>query len=156
MGYGVHIIDAGFGGGFLGVFKCFLEVTMNIFNKINKIKSRCWGYAITAFVVLQFFPIRLLADDDPFGGTSITPDQLEGKAGSTMGTTFEYILIGIGTLACITCVMNIAKTVSRSADEKQEHGNSMKIILLNISGILIGFALIAIGWKGASQLAKSS
>lgn len=91
-----------------------------------------------------------LADNNPFGGDTISPDELEGKAGSTLGNTLEYVLLTIGVLACVACTMNIARAVSRSAEEKQEHGSSIKIILLNVFGLFLGIACIGIGWKGAS------
>jgi hypothetical protein len=108
---------------------------------------------ITAWVSMLMFLTnipRAFADSNPFGGDTITPDQLEGKAGTTLSSTLEYVLLTIGVLACVACTMNIARAISRSAEEKQEHGSSIKVIMLNVFGLFLGIACIGIGWKGAS------
>lgn len=108
---------------------------------------------ITAWIFALMFlfdTAKALADNNPFGGDTISPDELEGKAGSTLGNTLEYVLLTIGVLACVACTMNIAKAISRSAEEKQEHGSSIKVIMLNVFGLFLGIACIGIGWKGAS------
>ena len=116
----------------------------------KKIHFRCTTLWVLLLIFLQSIPLKTLADDNPFGGTTITPDQLEGKAGDTLGSTLEYVLITIGVLACVACAMNIGRAITRSAEEKQEHGSSIKIIMLNVFGLFLGIACIGIGWKGAS------
>jgi hypothetical protein len=119
---------------------------------MKKIKN-LYAKIITAWISMLIFLANLpkaLADSNPFGGDTITPDELEGKAGTTLSSTLEYVLLTIGVLACVACTMNIARAISRSAEEKQEHGSSIKVIMLNVFGLFIGIACIGIGWKGAS------
>jgi hypothetical protein len=126
-------------------FLCFLW--QSLFIKFN-------GLLIMVLVFLQTTPLKILASDtDPFGNMDITPDQLENTSGSTVGTTMEFILVAFGVLGCATCVTNIIRALNRSADDKQEHGGSVKTIFYNIAGIIISLTIVALGWKGAAYLA---
>ncbi|MCK4609178.1 MAG: hypothetical protein KAT71_06840 [Gammaproteobacteria bacterium] len=120
---------------------------------IKKINQLFLNISLRPYIWLTLLLNSTLAfaSDSPFGNMNIDPSDLEKTAGDTTSSTLQYIILGIGVFLCAVCAMNLIKIASRSAEEKQEHGNSLIGILVVIFCGFLGLALIAIGWSGASN-----
>ena len=117
---------------------------------VDALSCRLLQGTVLVMLLLDSVWQRAFASGDPFGDMNITPSQLTGKAGTATNHILRYILTFIGVMMIGAGALNVMKAMNRTAEEKNEHGNTLKTIFVIIFCILIGFVLIALGWKGTN------
>lgn len=110
-----------------------------------------WIYT-SLITCLTTVPLKLFADTNPWGGDSggVNPGNLQTTiSGDTTGT-LKTVSIVVGTFLLLGGVTVLYKVLTRDADERKEHGNS--VITLLVAGLcsVVGIVLLGIAWKGLS------
>ena len=88
---------------------------------------------------------------DPYGTTGITSSNLMSTAGQDTGKGLEYTLMGSGAILMIFCISSLIKMANEKKTEDDHSNNIFKVLFMIVLAV-IGLALVAIGWKGASAL----
>lgn len=100
---------------------------------------------------LIFLPLKALADSNPWGdGGSIDPGNLQKTISGDTTSTLKTVSIVVGTFLLLSGVTVLYKVLSRDADEKKEHGNSVLTLLIAGLCAVVGLVLLGIAWKGLS------
>jgi len=135
----------------IGVFKFTLEIVM-LKKLVNTVRELPLRLLIGTTTLLAALPSIVLAasGDDPFGNMNVDPSQLQQTTEQNTSKTLEDILIGAGVFLSVIGVIGLVRIVSRTAEEKQEHGNSIISVFIILICIILGMTLVGIGWKGAS------
>ena len=130
--------------------------TLNTLKKTTRFIADMPLRASVAASVLLGSSISAFPADDPFGNNTVDPTQLQQTTDSDLGDTFEHILIGVGIFLVVLPAIRLATIITSSSNSRDhgEKGHTVTEIIIMIVGIVIGFALIGIGWKGASAMAQ--
>tara|TARA_R110000868_G_scaffold266583_1_gene525843 strand:- start:60597 stop:60998 length:402 start_codon:yes stop_codon:yes gene_type:complete len=118
---------------------------------IRKTKIRCYCLYITGITALALLPGRLLADtSNPWGGdtSGVDPSNLQTTVATDTTNGLKTGLIVIGTSLFIAGVTVLARTLTRDADERKEHGSTVLTLIIAIIVIVVGLLLLGIAWKG--------
>ena len=113
-------------------------------------KSTCLYMAIVSTLIA--LPLKLFADTNPWGGDSsgVNPDNLQSTITKDTTGTLKTVSIVVGTFLLLGGVTVLYKALTRDADERKEHGNSVITLLLAGLSSVVGIVLLGIAWKGLS------
>ncbi len=122
-------------------------------NFYKRIQQKSYGLYFIILSGLIAFPFKLLADSNPWGGggSGINPDDLQKTISQDTTGTLKTVSIVVGSFLLLGGVTVLYKVLSRDADEKKEHGNSVITILIAGLSSVIGLVLLGIAWKGLSS-----
>lgn len=123
------------------------------FHKRNYKKVQAKIYFIYFAIIGGFtiLPLKVFADSNPWGGSgSINPDNLQKTISSDTTSTLKTVSVVVGTFLLLSGVTVLYKVLSRDADEKKEHGNSVLTLLIAGLCAIVGLVLLGIAWKGLS------
>jgi hypothetical protein len=117
----------------------------------EKIQSKIYFIYFTLIGGLVALPLRAFADTNPWGGGGgIDPKDLQKTISGDTTSTLKTVSIVVGTFLLLSGVTVLYKVLSRDADEKKEHGNSVLTLLIAGLCSIVGLILLGIAWKGLS------
>ena len=105
---------------------------------------------------LMMLSISAFADDNPFGMTTVTADELQGKINEGMSKSTKQILIGVGIMLLVSAVISYISMADSDVGENGKSGTQAKTggklvqILITAALVIVGITMIAVGWKAAS------
>lgn len=105
---------------------------------------------------LFLFPVKALADSPWGGGAGIDPSDLQKTVSDDSISGFKTITIIAGTALLIGAVTAIAKVITRSAEERKDHGSGVMTIIIAVFAGVVGIAFLGIAWKGLSYTPPST
>jgi Kef-type K+ transport system membrane component KefB len=123
-----------------------------IFEKVQA-KIYFMYFALFALIGgLAALPLKVFADDaNPWGGGGkVNPDNLQKTISGDTTSTLKTVSVVVGTFLLLSGVTVLYKVLSRDADEKKEHGNSVLTLLIAGLCSIVGLILLGIAWKGLS------
>jgi len=121
----------------------------------KKVQSKIYFIYFAFFILIDglvALPLKAFADDvNPWGGGGkINPDNLQKTISADTTSTLKTVSIVVGTFLLLSGVTVLYKVLSRDADEKKEHGNSVLTLLIAGLCSIVGLILLGIAWKGLS------
>ena len=117
----------------------------------EKMQFKLFLFYGTMLSGLSLLPIKIFADSNPWGGSGgIDPSSLQKNISTDATSTLKTASIVIGTFLLLAGVTVLYKSLSRDADERKAHGNTVTIILVAGLCCVVGLTLLGIAWKGLS------
>lgn len=124
----------------------------NFIKKIIEVFNNCW-LEVMIFITL-FLSNTAFADNNPFPDIDIGSGDVVSVAGKKMQTALKYTLLGVGGVLVLIGIITLVNRLKEDNRDK-EHGNLLVSMIMIALCLVVGFILIAIGWKAFSQNIKA-
>ena len=114
---------------------------------INWVKK--YYFDVLAFFLLFSSGITF-ADNNPFPDIDIGTGDVVEAAGKRMQVALKYTMLGIGGVLVLIGIITLVNRLKEDNRDK-EHGNLLMSMIMIALCLVVGFILIAIGWKAFNQ-----
>jgi hypothetical protein len=101
-------------------------------------------------LIMLFLSNAAFADNNPFPDIDIGSGDVVDIAGKKMQLALKYTLMGVGGVLVLIGIMTLINRL-REDNRDKEHGNLLMSMIMIALCLVVGFILIAIGWKAFSQ-----